>query len=171
MTFLALVLNRPIVLIYGTSPSSTERHHFRRACRPVSNRLGRLVDPDIGRLGRQHHGDQQGIGVDVIQLGFGLGTHGGESAKMTSASAGVSRRIFGWRFAEPVPLPEAFPEICLSPSPPVGAPKADRRHFCAWLRPTVCEGGKSGPWPIPSGDEPGASLLKTLHMPPAADLT
>ena len=50
-------------------PLLAERHIFAGVSATLEQRRGRLVDADIGRLGRQHHGDQQGEGVDVFELG------------------------------------------------------------------------------------------------------
>src|SRR3546814_7833379 len=40
-----------------------------------------LVDADVGRLRRQHHRDQQSVGVDVLQLALGLRQDGGEAVE------------------------------------------------------------------------------------------
>ena len=45
-----------------------QRHHLFRRRHLREQRLGRLVDADIGRLRRQDDGDQQGILVDMVQL-------------------------------------------------------------------------------------------------------
>ena len=42
---------------------------------------GCLVDPDVGRLGRQHDGDQQGKGIGVFQLGLRRRFLGRETAE------------------------------------------------------------------------------------------
>ena len=39
----------------------------------------RLVDAGVGGLRRQHHGDQQRVGVHVFQLALGLGVGGGKA--------------------------------------------------------------------------------------------
>ena len=39
----------------------------------------RLVDAGVGRLRRQHHGHEQGVGVDVLQLALGLRVGGGKA--------------------------------------------------------------------------------------------
>ena len=85
---------------------------------PFEQRLGRLVDADVGRLGRQHHGDQQRIGVDVFQLRLGL-RHGGRQpgenrVGLRRASAGAppcarARRAGRWLSAW------AWPAACRRP--------------------------------------------------------
>jgi len=49
-----------------------QRDHFRGAVGELEQGLGRLVDADIGRLGRQHDRHQQRIGIDVFELGGGI---------------------------------------------------------------------------------------------------
>jgi hypothetical protein len=57
MTFFALVLNSPMV----------------RRIRDLEQRPGCLVHTDVGRLRRQHDGDQQRVRVDVFQLAARVG--------------------------------------------------------------------------------------------------
>ena len=52
--------------------------HFFRRVGDFEQVLGRPVHADIGRLGRQHHGDQQGEHVDVIQLTLRFRVGGGQ---------------------------------------------------------------------------------------------
>jgi len=49
-----------------------QRYHFRRIIGELEQGLGRLVDADVGRLGRQHDRHQQRIGVDVGEFGGGI---------------------------------------------------------------------------------------------------
>src|SRR3546814_1383398 len=40
-----------------------------------------LVHADVGRLRGEHHGDQQGVGVHVLQLTLGLRESGGKTVE------------------------------------------------------------------------------------------
>ena len=59
MMFLALVLNRPMVLMYSFRPSFAERQHGLRGVGHREQSCGGLVDARVGGLRRQDHGDQQ----------------------------------------------------------------------------------------------------------------
>src|SRR5882724_5688084 len=58
-----------------------ERQHLLRRLRLGEQRLCRFVDTDIGRLGREHDGDQQGERVRVFELGLGRRPGRGEAAE------------------------------------------------------------------------------------------
>ena len=49
-----------------------QRHHLLRRVGDVKQRARRLVDAGVGRLRRQHHGDQQREGVPVLEFALGL---------------------------------------------------------------------------------------------------
>ena len=53
----------------GDARFAERQHHLRRVGQGEQRR-GRLVDPDIGRLRRQHDRDQQGERVDEFELGL-----------------------------------------------------------------------------------------------------
>jgi hypothetical protein len=80
MTFFALELNRPMVLMCALSPSSPS-DHLRRSLHLAEQRARRLVDADVGRLRGQHHGDQQLIGIAEFQLRLGRGVGFGKTAE------------------------------------------------------------------------------------------
>ena len=73
-----------------------QRQHLRRRVGLGEQRLGRLVDADVGRLRRQHHRDQQRVGIDERELALRLGIGGGEAAvelvDLRPASAAGSHR-------------------------------------------------------------------------------
>ncbi len=46
-----------------------QRHHFFGRICDLKQVFGRLIDTDICGLGRQGHGDNQSIGIGVVQLG------------------------------------------------------------------------------------------------------
>ena len=50
-----------------------EVDHLLRRRRELEERRRRLVDAGVGRLRREHHGDQQRERVDVLELALGLG--------------------------------------------------------------------------------------------------
>jgi hypothetical protein len=50
-----------------------EREHLSRRVGDLKQRARRLVDAGVGRLRRQHHGDQQRVGVEMLQLALRLG--------------------------------------------------------------------------------------------------
>ena len=81
-TFLALLRNRPMVLMCSLDPLLAQRHHLLPACRrSCEQRLGGLVDAGVGRLRRKHHGHQQREGIDVVELALGLGVRCRESGE------------------------------------------------------------------------------------------
>ena len=51
-------------------PLLAEDQHLLRGVGEREERRGRLVDAGIGRLRRQHDGDQQGEGIDEFELGL-----------------------------------------------------------------------------------------------------
>jgi len=51
-------------------PILAQRDHLLRGLHRFEQLLGGFVDADIGRLGGEHHRDQQRIGIDVGQFGF-----------------------------------------------------------------------------------------------------
>ena len=58
-----------------------QRQHLLRRVGDLEQRARRLVDADVGRLRRQHHGDQQREGVDVLELALRLRPLDGEAAE------------------------------------------------------------------------------------------
>ncbi|MNQ79423.1 hypothetical protein D3C85_943680 [compost metagenome] len=54
-------------------PLLAQGQHLLRRVGDGEQGLGRLVDPHVGRLGRQGDGHDQGVGIDEIQLGLGIG--------------------------------------------------------------------------------------------------
>ena len=64
MMFFALVRKRPIVRMNSATRSSPSASIFSGVSASGEQRRRRLVDPDIGRLRRQHDGDEQGERVD-----------------------------------------------------------------------------------------------------------
>ncbi len=50
-----------------------ELQHLLRRVGDLEQGLGRLVDRDVGRLRGQHHRDQQGVGIDVVELAARIG--------------------------------------------------------------------------------------------------
>ena len=67
--------------MYSPKPFLAQRQHLLGRVGDLEQRAGRLVDADVRRLGRQHHRDQQGVGVDVFQFGLGSRVVGGKTAK------------------------------------------------------------------------------------------
>ena len=59
-------------------PRFAERRHLGRRIGEREQRPRRLVDADVGRLGREDHRDEQGEGVAVFELASGLGASRGE---------------------------------------------------------------------------------------------
>ena len=80
MTFLALVLNRPMVLMCCLRPSSPSSSICCGRLHLGEQAARRLVDPDIGRLRRQRHRDQQRVGVHIFELGLRRGIGLGQTA-------------------------------------------------------------------------------------------
>jgi hypothetical protein len=82
-------------------PLLAEGQHLRRGVGKGEERGCRLVDADIGRLRRQHDGDQQGERVDEFELGLRdrarLGQTAIEFPRLTFGK-GAHRREFraGW---------------------------------------------------------------------------
>jgi len=60
-------------------PCLAQGEHLFRAIGELEQRFGRLVDADIGRLGRQHHRHQERIGIDVLELGGGVRVGGSQN--------------------------------------------------------------------------------------------
>ncbi len=81
MTFFALALNRPMVLMCCFSPSSPSSIICCGVFTVLEQRPRRLVDPDVGRLRGKHHRDQQLIGIAIGQLGLGRGIGLGKTAE------------------------------------------------------------------------------------------
>ena len=54
-------------------PALAELQHLLRRVGDLEQGLGRLVDGDVGRLRREHHRDQQGVGIDVVELAARIG--------------------------------------------------------------------------------------------------
>ena len=68
MTFLRLGVEQADGLDVPVEPLLAQLHHLlRRVCRAANSVPRRLVDADIGRLGRQHHRDEQGEGIGYIR--------------------------------------------------------------------------------------------------------
>ena len=59
----------------------TQIEHILRGGDNFKQLFGCLVDPDIGGLGRQGHGHQQGVNIGVIQLAFGFRVGIGQALK------------------------------------------------------------------------------------------
>jgi len=55
-----------------------QRQHLLRRVDGLEQRAGRLVDRDVGRLGRERYSNKERIGVPIDQLGGGVGPPGGE---------------------------------------------------------------------------------------------
>ncbi len=73
MTFSALLLNRPIVLIYDFTPSTPEGQH---RCGRIGHRIEfgcRFVDAYVGGLCRKQDGNQQLEWRTEMQFGSGVG--------------------------------------------------------------------------------------------------
>ena len=60
-----------------------QREHFPRRVGEREQRFGGAIDPLVRRLRRQDHGDQQGIGVGVMQLAAGMRGLLGEAAEQS----------------------------------------------------------------------------------------
>ena len=58
-----------------------ELHHLLRCVGSGEQRGGRLVDTGVGGLRRQHHGDEQRVGIDVLKLGLRLRIGGLEASE------------------------------------------------------------------------------------------
>ena len=69
MTFFALVLNRPMVLIASRSAVLAELDHLLRSLDVLEQRACGDVDAGVGRLRRQHDGDEQLVGIVGFELG------------------------------------------------------------------------------------------------------
>ena len=78
MTFFALFLIEADRLDPLGEPRFAERRHLGRRVGEREQRARRLVDADVGRLRRQHDGDEQGEGVDVFELALRLRVGRGE---------------------------------------------------------------------------------------------
>ena len=61
-----------MVLIFASSAGLAEPREFLRRIGDAEQLRGGAVDRRIGRLGRQDHGDQQGEGVAIFELGLGM---------------------------------------------------------------------------------------------------
>ena len=72
MTFLALHAEQADGLDVADQLLLAERHHLGRGLDDLEQRRRGAVDADVGRLRREHDGDQQMIDVVVFQLGLGL---------------------------------------------------------------------------------------------------
>ena len=68
MTFLALLRNKPMVLMCSVSPASPSLIIF-CGVSAMGKSFRRLVDALVGRLRRKHDRDEQRIGIDVVQFG------------------------------------------------------------------------------------------------------
>ena len=101
MTFFALVLNRPIVLMCSLQRRPRRARPSAAGVSTSANSArGRLVDADVGRLRRQRDRDEQRVGVDIVELGLGRGVRprpAGGRIRTTSAffmrSAARARRV------------------------------------------------------------------------------
>ena len=58
--------------MYSRKRLLAEVEHLLRRVGDLEQCARRLVDPGIGGLRRQHHGDQQREGIDVLELAFRL---------------------------------------------------------------------------------------------------
>ncbi len=128
MTFFALVLNSPMVLISRFSPSSPSASIAAGVLATREQRARGLVDAHVGRLRRQHHRDQQLEGRRVVQFG-------GRLADWLRAAGAKS----SWRFSL----------FMCRPSSGGLAPCA-AGHGSGRLR-RRCSRHRSGSWPPPAG--------------------
>ena len=78
ITCRALLLKSPMVLMCAISPASPSASIFSGRVRDLEERLGRPVDPPVGRLRRERDGDEQGEGAGVRELALRLGLRGVE---------------------------------------------------------------------------------------------
>ena len=72
MTFFALVLKKPMLRMRSRTFVLAERHHLARRVGEAEELARRLVDAGVGRLRRQDDGDEQRVGVDMIELALRL---------------------------------------------------------------------------------------------------
>src|SRR3546814_16702433 len=62
-------------------PGLAQFEHLLRRGDPLEEGPRGLVHADVGRLRGEHHGDQQGVGVHVLQLALGLRESGGKTVE------------------------------------------------------------------------------------------
>jgi hypothetical protein len=70
-----------MVLIRSRTFASPSLHHLLRRVGELEQSRRRLVDAGVGRLRRQHDGDQQRERIDVLQFGARRGIGGGKAAE------------------------------------------------------------------------------------------
>ena len=125
-----------MVLIKSRTFSSPSASHLFRRVGDGEQRGRRLVDAGVGRLRRQHHRDQQRVGVDISQLGLRFRARLAEAAerflhflrrpgfRLASLRA-ASRPVFpgslalGAGFSADDRLSCAFPRVVLRAMKPV----------------------------------------------------
>ena len=81
ITCRALLLKRPMVLMCSISPASPRASIVCGRVGDLEERLGGAVDAAVGRLRRERHGDEEGIGAGMRELAPGLGLGGMEPAE------------------------------------------------------------------------------------------
>ena len=74
-------------------PFLAERQHLFRRVGDGKQRRRRLVDAGVGGLRRKHDGDQQGEGVDVLELPLGSGRCTEKRRKISRTSSARVQRI------------------------------------------------------------------------------
>jgi hypothetical protein len=79
----------------GSEALHAERGHAGGVGRDLEQRTGGLVDRDVGGLGGEDDGDQQGEGVDIVQLGLGRGVDGLETAEDLGRAGGLAGAAAG----------------------------------------------------------------------------
>ena len=81
MTFFALVLNRPMVLMCAFTPSSPSATIFAGVSAIANSlRVARLTETSVACAERRDR-DQQGVGIAIFELGLRLGIELGETAE------------------------------------------------------------------------------------------
>ena len=73
------------------TPSSPSAEHLLRRVGDREELARRLVDADIGRLRREHDGDEQRVGVDVLELALGFRIGGLEAPEDLDEGRPVDR--------------------------------------------------------------------------------
>src|SRR3546814_2751096 len=66
---------------WSSDVCSSDLEHLLRRGDPLEEGPRGLVHADVGRLRGEHHGDQQGVGVHVLQLALGLRESGGKTVE------------------------------------------------------------------------------------------
>src|SRR3546814_12240030 len=70
-------------------PGLAQFEHLLRRGDPLEEGPRGIVHADVGRLRGEHHGDQQGVGVHVLQLALGLREWAGKESAEVGGRKGL----------------------------------------------------------------------------------